>query len=281
MDPFTSSHASELGPRPRTKKRKFFPRLFLLLTLVFLGVGGYVAYRYVFTPEQQAITASKSITEVPVVNMEKARVEKWNGVTKKVAYLTFEDGPSALTPDLLRTLDQLHTRATFFYLGPQIDAFPKEVKAAAKAGHYIGLHGETHDYDTLYEKGKYVSEMQSVQKKIHELTKLTPHLTRPPYGSDPGITKKMASAIHSADFRVWDWSIDSMDWYYKDSAKEVANTVIRRAERPFEIILLHEQPQAIKALPAIVDGLQKKGYQFAIYDEDFHTPYNFANHSNL
>ncbi|MCY1692240.1 polysaccharide deacetylase family protein [Exiguobacterium sp. SL14] len=151
----------------------------------------------------------------------------------------------------------------------------------AKAGHYIGLHGETHDYDTLYEKGKYVSEMQSVQKKIHTLTQLTPHLTRPPYGSTPGITKKMASAIHATDFRVWDWSIDSMDWYYKDSAKEVANTVIRRAERPFEIILLHEQPQAIKALEAIVAGLQKKGYQFAIYDEDFHIPYNFAQYSNL
>ncbi|HAB32765.1 MAG TPA: polysaccharide deacetylase, partial [Exiguobacterium sp.] len=75
--------------------------------------------------------------------------------------------------------------------------------------------------------------------------------------------------------------IDSMDWYYKDSAKEVANTVIRRAERPFEIILLHEQPQAIKALPAIVAGLQKKGYQFAIYDEDFHIPYNFVQYSNL
>ena len=281
MDPFTSSYDSGLGPRPRTKRKKVLPRFLLLLTILLLGVGGHVAYRYMFTPAPKAVTASKPITEVPVANMEKARIEKWNGVTKKVAYLTFEDGPTALTPDLLQTLNELDTRATFFYLGPQVKSFPKEVQAAAKAGHYIGLHGETHDYATLYEKGKYVSEMQSVQKKIYELTKQTPHLTRPPYGSKPGITKKMAAAIHSADFRVWDWTIDSMDWYYKDSAKEVAHTVIRRAERPFEIILLHEQPQAIKALPAIVEGLHKKGYQFAIYDEDFHIPYNFAQHSDL
>ncbi len=282
MDSYNSGNPIGLGPRYRKPKRKYFAKLLIVLALILLPIGGYIVYQYLTSTQQQAsVKTVQSLQEVPTPNLDKARVEKWNGITKKVAYLTFEDGPTALTPDILKSLKEQEVKATFFLIGSNIDEQPDVVRSMAKAGHYIGPHSETHDYDTLYKKKQYVPEMLRVQKQINQLTNHSPLLTRPPYGSTPGITKSIAKEIEQAKLRVWDWSIDSMDWYYKDSAKEVANTVISRAEGPVEIILLHEQPQTLRALPAIVAGLKKKGYQFSIYDEDFHVPYNFAKFSNL
>ena len=282
MDSYNSGNPIGLGPRHRKPKRKYFAKLLIVLAMILLPIGGYIVYQYLASTQQQAsVKPVQSLREVPTPNLDKARVEKWNGITKKVAYLTFEDGPTALTPDILKSLQDQEVKATFFLIGSNIDEQPDVVRSIAKAGHYIGPHSETHDYDTLYKKKQYVPEMLQVQKQIKQLTNHSPLLTRPPYGSTPGINKSIAKEIEQAKLRVWDWSIDSMDWYYKDSAKEVAKTVISRAEDPVEIILLHEQPQTLRALPAIVAGLKKKGYQFSIYDEDFHVPYNFAKSSNL
>jgi len=282
MDSYNSGNPIGLGPRHRKPKRKYFAKLLIVLAMILLPIGGYIVYQYLASTQQQAsVKPVQSLREVPTPNLDKARVEKWNGITKKVAYLTFEDGPTALTPDILKSLQDQEVKATFFLIGSNIDEQPDVVRSIAKAGHYIGPHSETHDYDTLYKKKQYVPEMLQVQKQIKQLTNHSPLLTRPPYGSTPGINKSIAKEIEQTKLRVWDWSIDSMDWYYKDSAKEVAKTVISRAEDPVEIILLHEQPQTLRALPAIVAGLKKKGYQFSIYDEDFHVPYNFAKFSNL
>ncbi|QNR20153.1 polysaccharide deacetylase [Exiguobacterium sp. Helios] len=282
MDSYNSGNLIGLGPRHRKPKRKYFAKLLIVLAMILLPIGGYIVYQYLASTQQQAsVKPVQSLREVPTPNLDKARVEKWNGITKKVAYLTFEDGPTALTPDILKSLQDQEVKATFFLIGSNIDEQPDVVRSIAMAGHYIGPHSETHDYDTLYKKKQYVPEMLQVQKQIKQLTNHSPLLTRPPYGSTPGINKSIAKEIEQAKLRVWDWSIDSMDWYYKDSAKEVAKTVISRAEDPVEIILLHEQPQTLRALPAIVAGLKKKGYQFSIYDEDFHVPYNFAKFSNL
>lgn len=281
MHSYNSGNPIELGPRQRKPKRKYFAKLFIMMALILLPLGGYIVYQYLTSTQQASVKSVQSLRKIPTPNLDKARVEKWNGITKKVAYLTFEDGPTALTPDILKSLREQDVKATFFVIGSNINEQPDVVRLMAKDGHYIGPHSETHDYDTLYKEKQYVPEMLRVQKQIKQLTNHTPLLTRPPYGSTPGITKSIAKEIEQAELRIWDWSIDSMDWYYKDSAKEVAKTVIRRAEDSVEIILLHEQPQTLRALPAIVAGLKKKGYQFSIYDEDFHIPYNFAKFSHL
>lgn len=286
MDPYNTGNPIGLGPRGHTyrKKRRIRGPLLTILALLLLSSGGWVAFQRIAAAKADTTYSVTSLAESPVVNMEKNRIERWNGVTKKVAYLTFEDGPTALTPAILDQLKKEQVHATFFLVGTEIDLYPDSVKRIVEEGHYPGLHIMTHSRETLYDSKKadtYIKEMHQVQKRIKQLTDKQPLLSRPPFGSSPYLTKSMAKDIAKANLRVWDWSIDSMDWYYKDSAKEVAKTVISRATEPFEIILLHEQPQAVRAIPAIVAGLKKKGYQFAVYDEDLHTPFNFAKHPEL
>ena len=67
---------------------------------------------------------------------------------KKVVYLTFDDGPSENTKRILDILAQYNAKATFFITGANEDCRPY-IKEAYEAGHTIGLHTYTHDYDKV------------------------------------------------------------------------------------------------------------------------------------
>ena len=69
--------------------------------------------------------------------------------TKKV-YLTFDDGPSARTPEILDILKKYNVKATFFVLGSNVEARPELVKRAYDEGHFIAIHGYTHKYSQVY-----------------------------------------------------------------------------------------------------------------------------------
>ena len=129
MDPYNSGNPLGLGPRHRKPKRKYFAKLFILMALILLPLGGYIVYQYLTSTQQQAdVKSVQSLQKVPTPNLDKARVEKWNGITKKVAYLTFEDGPTALTPDILKSLKEQNVKATFFLIGSNIAEQPDVVR---------------------------------------------------------------------------------------------------------------------------------------------------------
>ena len=70
---------------------------------------------------------------------------------KKVAYLTFDDGPSKnITPLILDALREQDVKATFFVLGSRVKSNPDLIKREYNEGHYIANHGYTHEYSKIY-----------------------------------------------------------------------------------------------------------------------------------
>ena len=70
---------------------------------------------------------------------------------EKIAYLTFDDGPSsAITPQILQILKEEGVKATFFILGYRVELLPDLVRQAYQEGHYIANHGYSHNYDKIY-----------------------------------------------------------------------------------------------------------------------------------
>src|ERR1039458_8231919 len=64
--------------------------------------------------------------------------------------LTFDDGPDpAFTPRFLAVLAARRVHATFFLLGPMVQAAPQLTANIAAAGHEIGVHGWEHRYATV------------------------------------------------------------------------------------------------------------------------------------
>ncbi|MCU5101981.1 polysaccharide deacetylase [Bacillus cereus] len=202
----------------------------------------------------------------------------------KVVYLTFDDGPSELTGKFLDVLKEQHVAATFFMQGSNLQntAFQENVKRAVKEGHYIGAHSMTHNSDKLYKKGQFVPEMKETLALIHNITGTTPKLVRPPYGSAPGLKgEEIRNQIVEAGIKVWDWTIDSNDWKLKGNPQQIIENVKRTTTEDVEVVLMHEKPQTLQALPEIIKFYKEKGYEFGVYNEADHFQLNFQKDQRL
>lgn len=202
----------------------------------------------------------------------------------KVVYLTFDDGPSELTGKFLDVLKEQHVASTFFMQGSNLQntGFQENVKRAVKEGHYIGAHSMTHNSDKLYKKGQFVTEMKETLALIHNITGTTPKLVRPPYGSAPGLKgQDIRNKIVEAGIKVWDWTIDSNDWKLKGNPQQIIENVKRTTTEDVEVVLMHEKPQTLQALPEIIKFYKEKGYEFRVYNEADHFQLNFQKDQRL
>ncbi|EJS46858.1 hypothetical protein ICG_05448 [Bacillus cereus BAG1X1-3] len=230
---------------------------------------------------------SKRVIEQP---KEKGKVEhtkkkKPDGKPEgKVVYLTFDDGPSTLTGQFLDVLKEQEVKATFFMIGKNLQnaGFQENVKRAIKEGHYIGGHSMTHDSKKLYTDGQFVPEMKEALALIRNITGTNPTLVRPPYGSAPGLKdQRIRDQIVKAGIKVWDWTIDSHDWELKDNPNQIVENIKKGTTDDVEVILVHEKPQTLQALPEIIKFYKEKGYEFGVYQDADHFHLNFQKDARL
>ncbi|MGH0601634.1 polysaccharide deacetylase family protein [Bacillus mycoides] len=230
---------------------------------------------------------SKRVIEQP---KEKGKVEhtkkkKPDGKPEgKVVYLTFDDGPSTLTGQFLDVLKEQEVKATFFMIGKNLQnaGFQENVKRAIKEGHYIGGHSMTHDSKKLYTDGQFVPEMKEALALIRNITGTNPTLVRPPYGSAPGLKdQQIRDQIVKAGIKVWDWTIDSHDWELKDNPNQIVENIKKGTTDDVEVILVHEKPQTLQALPEIIKFYKEKGYEFGVYQDVDHFHLNFQKDARL
>ncbi|GIN74657.1 hypothetical protein J14TS2_51320 [Bacillus sp. J14TS2] len=226
---------------------------------------------------------NKSIRIKKEVELEKQQqVEALKQLHKdseaKIVYLTFDDGPSPYTDQLLDLLNQYQMKATFFMLGPEMKSYPAAVQRMVDEDFAVGMHGITHEAEQIYQSPKApLKEMLESQKILEDLTGIHSSLIRLPYGSIPYLTMDMRVHLDQQGFKIWDWNIDSEDWALKD--KRFVNKVIQATanvskvgEAP--IILLHDKPETIQHLPQILQYLQKNNYQTRVLTND-QAPYTF------
>lgn len=202
----------------------------------------------------------------------------------KVVYLTFDDGPSKLTDQFLDVLRAQDVKATFFMQGSNLNKehLQESVKRATTEGHYIGAHSMTHDYKKLYSDNQFVPEMKETLALIREITGTTPNLVRPPYGSAPGLNgEQIRNQIVASGIKIWDWTIDSNDWALKNNPAQIIENIKNGTTTDREIVLMHEHPQTLAALPKIIAFYKEQGYKFVVYDEANHFDLNFQKDKRL
>lgn len=187
---------------------------------------------------------------------------------KPTVYLTFDDGPSKLTPRVLDILKEEGVPATFFVLGQEAEAHPDTVKRIVQEGHAIGNHTYDHVYSSLYGSfSEYWRQTQDTDAILSDLVGFHPRILRAPGGTGFNYDAFYFYYLDQAGYTVYDWNIDSGDSKRPGvPAKEIIDTV---NQGPFEhevILLMHDgtgHGESVKALPEIIKLFKEKGYTFA------------------
>jgi peptidoglycan/xylan/chitin deacetylase (PgdA/CDA1 family) len=168
--------------------------------------------------------------------------------------LTFDDGPSATTPQLLKALTDAHLRATMFNMGSNAQAHPDLVRQEVAAGMWVGNHTFTHPDMTTLSSNQSFEELASTQWVLSSILGKAPTLYRPPYGSTDAQVRAQEQQLHLLEVL---WTVDSRDWAGA-SADDIVAAV--RTLQPGGIILMHDWPaNTIAAIPRIAEVLKEKG----------------------
>lgn len=201
----------------------------------------------------------------------------WNQRERKVVYLTFDDGPSYRTEDLLDVLEEYDVPATFFFVGTQIEGKEDIVEMVADAGHYVAMHSISHSVDTLYNEetpDNLTNELIEMQDMIEEITGHRPILFRAPYGTMPHMKKEpILESLYEAGFKAWDWTVDSYDWSV-NSVSALMEMVKKTSGSRQDVVLMHEKALTVEALPSVIEYYKSEGYEFRAYDENNHVVVN-------
>lgn len=276
--------------RTHHHKKKWFGRTLLFFLLIAIGVGIYgLAQSFMDNTATAASTNEEPIVITDVATITSAAKEKtaptqYNGVKRKIAYLTFDDGPNKHTSDLLDVLSKNDVKATFFMLGDNMKQYPDMVKKIYEEGHYPGTHSMNHDYSSLYKSGSsanFIKQFSDASSIVEEYTGFRPTLIRAPYGSAPQIKEDFRTDIAAAGFKLWDWTIDTMDWNYANNPDAILAQVKKQLTGDVEVILMHDRKQTVEMLQPVIDYIRSQGYEFEAYDPNAHFVCNFHHDDRL
>lgn len=186
---------------------------------------------------------------------------------KKIA-ITFDDGPTLLTPKVLALLKQYNAKATFFCIGAQIEQYPEIMKQAIAEGHTVGNHTLTHSPKmAIFPVDEIMNELTVTDRLIAENYK-KPLLFRPPYGVT---SPKIAKALRKTRHYVIGWNIRSLDAVIKE--EETIFNRIKTRLAPGSIILLHDTSQkSVNVLEQLLILLKQQDYKAVTVNELLNIP---------
>lgn len=225
-------------------------------------------------------------TAYPEMMVENA--DKTDDNTKKIVYLTFDDGPSeGNTQRILDILDKYGVKATFF-VSAQFGTkeFRSEMyRQEIEAGHTVGLHTYSHDYKGIYQSpDSFFKDLNKIFTEVYEATGVKPNLTRFPGGSlnsyNEVIYQQLIAELCRRGFTYHDWLVSSEDATSSSwTASQELETVKRECKDKNKIVLLcHDtdsQDCTVKALPDMIEYLRDEGYEFRALDNTVR-PFHFS-----
>lgn len=203
-------------------------------------------------------TSASKLNQSWLVPGERVHIDNaiLKSATGKICALTFDDGPDKkYTSQICEILDQYQVKATFFIIGQNVQAHPAVLQQLINSGHEIGNHSYSHPDFTRLSASALRKQLEQTNTALAKYS-ATPRWFRPPYGAFNSTSIKAAAAL---GMNTVLWSVDTRDWT-TPGAERIKERVLAGVI-PGAVVLLHStNAQTVAALPAIIEGLQDKGY---------------------
>lgn len=201
-----------------------------------------------------------------------AKAAKGQASLQKTVYITFDDGPSGITREVLDILRREDVKATFFVLGNAAKSHPELIQAIWDQGHAIGNHSYNHDYHDLYSGfTAFWNQIKQTENIVRDITGNRPKLVRAPGGTFGHFDDTYFQLLKQAGYVVMDWTVDSGDSRRKGvPAADILRESTKDLKSREVILLLHDgggHRESAKALPEIIARYKSAGYTFGILDD--------------
>lgn len=198
------------------------------------------------------------------------------GKDEKIIYLTFDDGPSVCTDDILRILKEENVKATFFVTA-QFTPYLSKLTDIARDGHEVAIHTYSHNFKMYQSIESYFEDLNKIKDVIIKYTGKSPRIMRHPGGSsnsifkkhnrDPQFMDRLCVALLDSGYQFVDWNLDSRD----ASRNNVpVNVIVRSAcqtAHHIQCLLMHDtgaKRTTVQALPQIIRFFKQQGYEFGV-----------------
>lgn len=194
---------------------------------------------------------------------EKYKIDKdiqyrYNGEKVKIAFLTFDDGPTYNTEKVVKILKKNNIQGTFFVIGDRIQDYEEEFQKLLKSNNSVAMHSMTHDAVKLAKGNNLEKEIKEYDKMLHDKYNYSTNLIRVPTGSTL-IDEKQEKKLEKEGYYIIDWDIDSRDWE-QPNKKIVYKNVTSNLTQDIEVILFHEKDVTVEVLQDVIDKLREENY---------------------
>lgn len=228
------------------------------------GIWATVAQQEQAAGEEQQSGRKEIIVTSPAGDQDSAPAAVEPEAAHKV-YLTFDDGPSKYTEEILDILDTYDVKATFFVLGKENEHSLEMLKEIAERGHTIGMHSYSHKYADVYRSVEdFSADYYRIYSYILENTGIQSTCYRFPGGSSNTISDidmhVFADFLAEQEVEFYDWNISSGDAgsVLLDVDTLVQNCTADISRHGTSIILMHDaasRPTTVEALPQIIENI--------------------------
>ncbi len=184
----------------------------------------------------------------------------------RYVYLTFDDGPSSSTNEILDILQEYDVKATFLVCGKPDAKYTDVYQRIVDEGHTLGMHSYSHKYSVIYESlDSFKEDLDKLRVFLYETTGVWPKYYRFPGGSSNSVSQvdmsELAEYVESQDLTFFDWNVSAGDDRSGANESTIYNNVVGNIPR-FQhcVVLMHDaadKQNTVKALPSIIESIQE------------------------
>lgn len=214
--------------------------------------------------EKKTVAKNDSLSGKEVDGLTLSDEELYMGYKK--IYLTFDDGPSPLTDDILDILKEYDVKATFFVVKREGRNYENIYQRIVDEGHALGMHSCNHVYKDLYaDKDAFMEDTNSLRDFLYLVTGVESDIYRFPGGSSNRVSKTdmhvFADALQENGIVFFDWNVSAQDATAIPAGKgQIVRSVISKLDKYDDVIILfHDldtKSTTVEALPEIIEYIQ-------------------------
>ena len=248
----------------------FFSKKTAILTILIIFLLGiiflFLILQYSYNPHIEVSSYSSNFLN---------KVSSLTNQQEKVAYLTFDDGPTIKsTPKILDILAEENIKATFFVIGKYVQHHPDIVKRAYDDGHYIANHGYDHKNQNLYSSNEsFINEVKHTDEEISKavgVENYSSHVFRFPNGffspNYKSNKKNCVKLLESMDYTYIDWNCLNNDSVKKYNSSQLLNNLKKSSKNKNTlVVLMHDTKDVSNSSLVLEDSikyLKSQGYTF-------------------